>query len=73
MGVKILEATEIVPLWLKNRNQRVHTAGLCALAGAYTWSNISVKEKVGLSAGGIYARGNTVAYIRKTVAYMFVA
>ena len=30
---------EIVPLWLKNRHQV-----------AYTWSNRSVKEKVGLSA-----------------------
>ena len=25
--------------------------GLCAGGGAYTWSNTSVKEKVGLSAG----------------------
>ena len=26
-----------------------------ARVGAYTWSNISVKEKVDLSAGGLYA------------------
>ena len=46
--------SEIVPLWLKNRNQRVDTGGgLCAEGGgAYTWSNTSVKEKVGLSAEG---------------------
>ena len=55
---------EIVPLWLKNRkkyqNQRVHTGGRMSrgayMRGAYTWSNKSVKEKVGLSAGA-YTRG----------------
>ena len=41
---------EIVLLWLKNRNQCVHTGGLIC-GGAYTWSNRSVKEKVGLSVG----------------------
>ena len=46
---------EIVPLWLKNRNQRVHMGGLmhggAYMRGAYTRSNTSVLEKVGLSAG----------------------
>ena len=36
---------------------------------AYTWSNKSVKEKVGLSAGGLYARdggliGGEIRYIK---------
>ena len=41
---------------LKNRNQRIHTGGLMHRGGggggAYTSSNTSVKEKVGLSEGG---------------------
>ena len=41
-----------MPLWLKIRNQRVDTGGLCGGGGAYAWSNTSVKEKVGLSAEG---------------------
>ena len=32
--------------------------------GAYTWSNTSVNKKVGLSAGDLYARGDTVFYFR---------
>ena len=50
----------MVPLWLKNRNQRVHK-------GTYTWSNTSVEEKGaylrGLYAGGggAYRRRNTVS------------
>ena len=49
---------EIVLLWLKNRNQRVHTGGLMRgwayTRRAYIWSDRSVKEKVGLSAEGAY-------------------
>ena len=40
---------EIVPLWLKNRNQRIQTGGLMRGRGANTWSNRSVED---LSAGG---------------------
>ena len=52
---------QMVPLWLKNGNQRVDIQGdLCAegliRGGGVTWSNTSVKEKVGLS----YRRRNTV-------------
>ena len=48
---------EIVLLWLKNRNQRVHTGRLMRggdlyEGGAYTWNNTIVKKKVGLSARG---------------------
>ena len=43
---------ETVPLWLKNRNQRVYTFGLMRAEGAYTWSKTSVKDKEGLSVGG---------------------
>ena len=54
---------EIVPLWLKNRNQRVHTGGLIR-GEAYTWSNTSVKEKVaylwGPIRGRAYRRRSTV-------------
>ena len=42
---------EIVPRWLESRNQHVHTGGLKRMR-AYTWSNTSVKEKVGLSERG---------------------
>ena len=55
---------ESAPLWLRNRNQRVHMGGLMRegayiMGGGeiYTWSNTSAKEKVGLSAGGLYAAG----------------
>ena len=47
---------ETVPLWLKTRNQRIHTGKIMRGGGAYTWSNVSVKEKVRLSAGA-YTRG----------------
>ena len=50
---------EIVPLRLKTRNQRVHTGGLMR-RGAYTWSNTSVKEKMGLSAGGPIRGGGLI-------------
>ena len=48
---------EIVPLWLKNRNQHAHMGTLMRwgehMQGwAYTWSSTSVREKVGLSAWG---------------------
>ena len=45
--------------------------GMCVgayMRGAYTWSNRSVKEKVDLSAGGLYLGGG--AYRRKNVAYL---
>ena len=47
---------EIVPLWFKNRNQRVICAGgsYKGGGGTYTRSNTSVKEKMGLSVGGAY-------------------
>ena len=32
------------------------------MRGEYTWSNRSVKERVGLSAGGIYAGGGGIRY-----------
>ena len=62
---------EIVPLWLKNRNQRIHMGGLmrgcwcrcrCGsyIKGAYTWSHTSVKEKMCLS-GGKYTQGRLYA------------
>ena len=46
--------SEIVPLWLKNRNQCVDmrgglTHGVGYARGAYTWSNTRVKENVSLS------------------------
>ena len=49
---------EIVPLWLKNRKQTIHAGGImdggCLYeGGTYTWSRRSVKQKVGLSAGGL--------------------
>ena len=57
---------DIVPLWLKNQNQRVHGG-----AGDYVRGNLyaidtRVKEKVGLSVcvcgggGGAYRRRNTI-------------
>ena len=47
---------KIVPLLLKNRNKRYHTSGLMREGEG----NTTVKEKVGLSTGGLYAGGNTV-------------
>ena len=61
--------SKIVPLWLKNRNQRVDTGGGVYTRGAYTWTNTSVKEKVHLSAEGpIHGGGgrrNTVSESNK--------
>ena len=37
------------------------------MRGAYTWSNTSVKEKVGLSVGGLYAGGG--AYRRRNTVF----
>ena len=60
---------KIVPLWLKNRNQRVYTGGLMRgslIRGrAYTWSNTSAKEKVGLLQEGLYAVGGRGGYRRR--------
>ena len=43
------------------------------MRGAYTWSNTSVKEKMGLSAGSLYAgapiRGGGGAYRRRNTVY----
>ena len=58
--IKVKKVPEIVPLWLKNRNQRVHMGGLMSEGGgAYTWSNTSVKGKVGLYTGA-HRQINTV-------------
>ena len=45
---------KIVPLLLKNRNKRYHTGGLMRGGGG---GNTTVKEKVGLSTGGLYVGG----------------
>ena len=53
--------SEIVPLWLKNRNQLVDMGGRGGeggetwsglYEGAYTWDNTRVKENVSLSVEG---------------------
>ena len=67
---------KIILLWLKKRNQRVHTGELIyggLYERAYTWSNTSVQEKVGLSpgvyAGDLYPGG--VAYRRRNAVCLF--